>query len=267
MLRTSFSGHDRTLERSDRAELTNTLIEQILNGHGDHDKLIDNLIEANMPVAGSIAAGYRRRGVALEDLEQVAYLALVRVAHSFDPSRGRDFLSYAVPSIRGEVRRYFRDHGWMVRPPRSIQETQGRISAVESELSSRLGRPPTVEELATELGERAEEVEEAMAARGCFTATSLDHAPTAEATTIADRLGEPDPGMEAAEARVVLAPLMRRLTGRERRILQLRFVGQRTQQEIANDIGVTQMQVSRLLAGLMRRLHSDLADDRAALAG
>jgi RNA polymerase sigma-B factor len=167
-------------------------------------------------------------------------------------------MSYAVPSIRGEVRRYFRDQGWMVRPPRSIQEMQGRIAAVESELATVLGHPPTAEELADEFDEPVEEVQEALAANGCFTPTSLDQVPTAQASSLADRLGKLESGLDAAEARVVLAPLVRKLTPRERTILEMRFFRQRTQQEIADEIGVTQMQVSRLLSALLRRLRAEL---------
>lgn len=228
--------------------------------------LADQLIEVNMPVADSVAARYRRRGIPEEDLAQVAYLALVRVAHAYEPGRGHDFLSYAVPSIRGEVRRYFRDQGWMVRPPRGIQEMQGRVSAVESELATHLGHPPTAAELAKELGAPTADVEEAMAANGCFTPTSLDQVPTSERSTIADQLGTCDPGMDAAEARVVLSSAVRRLSRRERRILEMRFFGQCTQQEIADEIGVTQMQVSRLLSALLGRLRGQIESGTAAVA-
>jgi RNA polymerase sigma-B factor len=222
------------------------------------EALVDELIEINMPVAQAVAGRYRRRGIPVEDLEQVAYLALVRVANTFDSTRGHDFLSYAVPSMRGEVRRYFRDQGWMVRPPRGIQEMQGRITSVESELASRLGHPPTSREIAEELDEEVASVDEARAANGCFTPTSLDQAPPNASSSIADRLGDDDIGMDAAEARVVLQPAVRRLSARDRRILELRFFGQLTQQEIADDIGVTQMQVSRLLSSLMSRLRTEL---------
>jgi RNA polymerase sigma-B factor len=255
---TTLSATTRARERADRAERTRDLLGEIHDGSGDREDLIARLIEVNMPVARSIAARYRRRGVPAEDLEQVAYLALVRVAHSYDESRGHDFLSYAVPSIRGEIRRYFRDQGWMVRPPRSVQEMQARIASVESEVSTRLGHPPTPEELAQDLDESVGDVREAQAANGCFAPTSLDHVVGADTTSIVDQLGETDAGVDAAEARVMLAPLVRRLTRRERRILELRFFGQRTQQEIADDIGVTQMQVSRLLSGLLRRLRTSL---------
>lgn len=258
----------RASERADRAERTHDLLDRIHDEPGRREELIDRLIEVNMPVARSVAARYRRHGIPAEDLEQVAYLALVRVAHSYDETRGHDFLSYAVPSIRGEIRRYFRDQGWMVRPPRSIQEMQSRIVSVESDVASQVGHPPTSEELAAELDEPVTTVVEAQAANGCFAPTSLDRVGPSETSSLADRLGDTDTGLKAAEARVVLGPVVRRLTRRERRILQLRFIGQRTQQEIADDIGVTQMQVSRLLAGLLRRLRSDLEaePDRSTIA-
>ena len=248
----------RARERADRAERTRDLIDQIQERHGDRERLIDRLIEVNMPVARSVAARYRQRGVPAEDLEQVGYLALVRAAHGLDESRGHDFLSYAVPSIRGEIRRYFRDQGWMVRPPRGIQEMQSRIASVESEIANELGHPPTAEELAEGLDEPEADVVEAQAANGCFAPTSLDHVAPSDTSSILDQLGESETGVYAAEARVMLAPVVRRLSRRERRILELRFFGQRTQQEIADDIGVTQMQVSRLLAGLLKRLRTEL---------
>jgi RNA polymerase sigma-B factor len=256
---TSSHALTRSRERFDRAERTKELLDLIEEAEGRAKKeLIDQLIQVNMPVAESVAARFRRRGIPDDDLEQVAYLALVRVAHAYDQSRGHDFLSYAVPSIRGEVRRYFRDHGWMVRPPRGIQEMQGRISAVESEVATRVGHPPSAAELAGELGEPVAEVKKALAANGCFTPTSLDQIPPSETSAIVDQLGELEAGLNAAEARVVLRPVVSRLSDRERRILEMRFFGQHTQQEIADEIGVTQMQVSRLLSTLLQRLRCEL---------
>jgi RNA polymerase sigma-B factor len=257
--RTPSAGHHR--ERRDRAERTEEVLARLDDEHCERRRaeLIDELIRLNMPVARSIAVRYRRRGIAAEDLEQVAYLALVRVAHSYDHSSGHDFLSYAVPSIRGEVRRHFRDVGWMVRPPRRVQELQGRIATVQSELSSELGHPPTPAELADELDEPADDVQEALAANGCFTPTSLDQVVHEDAAvSLADALGEEEVGLAAAEARVVLAPALRRLGERDRTIVRMRFFAQRTQQEIADEIGVTQMQVSRLLSRICRDLREDV---------
>jgi len=229
--------------------------------------LLEELVEVNIGVARSIAARYRNRGIADEDLEQVACLALVRVAKSYDHSSGYDFMSYAVPSIRGEVRRYFRDQGWMVRPPRRVQELQSQISTIESQLTTHLGHPPSAHEMAAELDATEEDVVEALAANGCFTPSSLDQVVhQAGSSSLGHHLGLEDDGLEAAEARVVLAPLVRSLSVRERRILDLRFFRGWTQQEIADDIGVTQMQVSRLLSGLLGRLRADLRPEQAVSA-
>jgi RNA polymerase sigma-B factor len=251
----------RTDERKGRALRTEAVLTELdaVESESRRRELLDELVCANMGVAQSIAARYRGRGVADEDLEQVAYLALVRVARTYDHARGHDFMSYAVPSIRGEVRRHFRDHGWMVRPPRRVQEMQSRITATESDLATELGHPPDADELAEFMDESVDHVEEALAANGCFTPTSLDQAQGATGrTSLVDQLGECEEGMDAAEARVVLAPAVRRLGERDRKILMMRFFGDRTQQEIADEIGVTQMQVSRLLNSLLTRLKREI---------
>jgi RNA polymerase sigma-B factor len=254
----------RESERVVRERRTSQVLEQLdrVPDGSARDALIADLIEINMGLAESIASRYRHRGISDEDLQQVAYLALARVAHRYDHSTGHDFLSYAVPSIRGEIRRHFRDRGWMVRPPRRVQELQGRISAVEPELAGLLGHPPTATDLALELDVPETDVDEALAATGCFTPTSLDLVVgSTDRTSLGDQLGEPETGLDAVEARVMLAPVVRRLTSRERRILELRFFGGCTQQEIADDIGVTQMQVSRLLQALLARLRRQLQGD------
>jgi RNA polymerase sigma-B factor len=257
-------------ERRDRAERTDDVLDRLDTARDadDREALTEELIRLNMPVARSIAIRYRRRGIPDDDLEQVAYLALVRVAHSYDHSSGHDFLSYAVPSIRGEVRRHFRDVGWMVRPPRRVQELQSRIASTESELASELGHPPTPQELATELDESADDVHEALAANGCFTPTSLDQVVHEDAPgSLGDQLGAEEPGLAAAEARVVLGPALDRLGERDQSIVRMRFFGQRTQQEIADEIGVTQMQVSRLLSRIMRDLRADVESRGFAVSG
>jgi RNA polymerase sigma-B factor len=225
----------------------------------ERQRLLDEVVTTHMSVATAIAARYRTRGIATEDLQQVAYLALVKAANGYDPEVGNDFLSYAVPTIRGEIKRHFRDLGWMVRPPRRIQELQARITAADAELSQSLGRSPRPSEVAAHLGERAEDVNEALATVGCFTPSSLDR-PAGENGTMAisDLLGGEDGAQGAVEARAMLAPVVRRLSERDRRILLLRFFRGWTQQEIAEDIGVTQMQVSRLLTRIMCDLRKGL---------
>jgi len=221
-----------------------------------------------MGVATAIASRYRTRGIATEDLEQVAYLALVKAAQGYDAALGNDFLSYAVPTIRGEIKRHFRDLGWTVRPPRRIQELQARITAADALLSQELGRSPRPSEVAAHLGEQVEDVTEALATVGCFTPASLDRPAGEDGTaTVSDLIGSEDAAREAAEARTVLAPLVRRLGERDRRILLLRFFRGWTQQEIADDIGVTQMQVSRLLTRILADLRKGLSDPDDELPG
>jgi RNA polymerase sigma-B factor len=256
----SHSGH--TASQVARADRTfELLIEAAASPPAERQRLLDEVVTSNMSVATAIAARYRTRGIASEDLQQVAYLALVKAAHGYDPDVGHDFLSYAVPTIRGEIKRHFRDLGWMVRPPRRIQELQARITAADAELSQGLGRSPRPSEIAAHLEERLEDVNEALATVGCFLPSSLDRPAGESGTmTISDLLGGEDPGQGAVEARTMLAPVVRRLCDRDRRILLLRFFRGLTQQEIAEDIGVTQMQVSRLLTRIMGDLRRGLED-------
>ena len=251
-----------------RREATARLFDQIAGATEEQAHQIrDEIIRLNMGVASDCARRYRGRGVATEDLDQVAYLGLVKAVQGFDRSRGFDFLSFAVPTIRGEVRRHFRDLGWALRPPRSIQELQSRILAAESDLTQELGRSPRPSDLAKHLGVDLEQVLDALGASGCFAPASLDVPALEGDDSIGDRIGAIDPAFESAEARVTLAAVMRGLTPRERRILELRFFGNRTQAEIGADIGVTQMQVSRLLNRILARLRERLlADAEAASA-
>jgi RNA polymerase sigma-B factor len=229
-------------------------------------RIEDEIVERNMAVASDCARRYRGRGIATDDLDQVAYLGLVKAVRGFDPDRGHEFLSFAVPTIRGELRRHFRDHGWALRPPRSIQELQTRILAAEGELTQQLGRSPRPTDLARHLDVDLEHVLDALAANGCFSPASLDApVPDGEAA-LGDRLGGLDPAFDTAEARVTLLAVLRGLTPRERRILELRFFGGCTQAEIGADIGVTQMQVSRLLDRILARLRERLVDTGSSIS-
>src|SRR6478736_8966024 len=230
----------------------------------DRHLIEEKLIRINMGVAADASRRFRNRGIADDDLEQVAYLGLVKAVRGFDPDRGHHFLSFAIPTIRGEVRRHFRDLGWMVRPPRSIQETQSKIIGCESELFQLHGRAPRPSEIAAHLGLELETVVEALGASGCFAPVSLDAPTGADDEALTQRLGGLDDGFDVAEARAVLAPLLARLTPRERKIVELRFFRGRTQAEIGREIGVTQMQVSRLLTRLMARMREQLAVPDAA---
>jgi len=220
---------------------------------GDRAAIEDEIIRLNLGVAVDLARRYRNRGIPVEDLQQVASLGLLKAARRFDPDHGSDFLSYAVPTIRGELRRHFRDLGWMVRPPRSIQELQAKVTSVDAELHQRLGRSPRPSEIAEHLDVPRDHVVEALGAVGCFAPTSLDGAGPEDNGALT-RLGSDDPGYARAEARVTLRSLVSGLDPRERRILEMRFVRGCTQAEIGSEIGVTQTQVSRQLSALLDRL-------------
>jgi RNA polymerase sigma-B factor len=227
------------------------------------DGLLEEIIRLNMVIASELARRYHGRGIAADDLDQVANLGLVKAVQGFDPTQGNDFLSFAVPTIRGEIRRYFRDYGWAIRPPRSVQELQARISTAEGELFQALGRSPRPSEIAEHLGVELELVVDSLSANGCFAPMSLD-APVADGETApTDRLGDLDPSFATAEARVVLGRILSDLSPRDRQILEMRFFGGCTQAEIGAEIGVTQMQVSRLLTRLLDRLRRRLESEAA----
>ncbi|QNN55088.1 sigma-70 family RNA polymerase sigma factor [Nocardioides mesophilus] len=244
------------------ASETAALLERVAAATDDAERsrLLDEVVVLNLGIARSIALRYRNRGISLEDLEQVARLGLVKAARGFDVARRHDFLAYAVPTIRGEVRKHFRDSGWTVRPPRRIQELQGRIMGAATELTQTLGRSPRPSDLARHLDLPVEEIEEALAADGCFSPTSLDRPVGGEDSAT---LGELLPGLDdddhaSVDARVILGPAVRRLGERDRRILYLRYFNGWTQEEIARDIGVTQMHVSRLLTRIMTDLRASV---------
>lgn len=245
--------------RERRSRVTAELLAEAANATGEHRKqLLDQVVVENMRVARAIAARYRGRGVALEDLEQVAHAALVRCVHKFNSKSADDLLSYAVPSIRGEVRRYFRDHGWMVRPPRRVQEIQSQVIATRDTLSED-GKAPDFASIAAALDVPVDDVRDALRAQGCFQPVSLDK-PVGEdgGSVLGDLLAggaaDDNDDFDSAEARVVLRPALRDLTERERRLIHLRFVEGLTQTEIAAELGVTQTQVSRLLSKLLATL-------------
>ncbi len=252
---------DWITSREVRAQRTRDLF-RLATTAGDPEeaaRALDEVVLLNVGVAESLVARYRRRGVDDDDIAAVARLALVKAVRRFDVDSGHDFLSFAAPTIRGEVKRYFRDQGWMVRPPRRIQELQGAISATDAALSTELGRSPRPSEIAAALEVDVSDVEEALAARGCFTPTSLDLPVGQEGdATVGNLFVHDDFHHAAVEARVDLGPLVKQLSERDRRVLELRFFHELTQAEIASDIGVTQMQVSRLLTRILKDLRRGL---------
>lgn len=218
----------------------------------------DEAIAENLPLADALAARYRDRGEPLDDLTQVARLGLVKAVDRFDPDRG-DFTVYAIPTITGELKRHFRDHAWMVRPPRRIQELQGDLGKATSELAQRLGRTPREADVAGYLGRDPAEIRDAKAARGCFRADSLD-VPAGEGASLLERIFCSDGRLEHAELSAWLEPVLARLSDEDRWLLRQRFVEERAQSEIARMLGTNQMAVSRRLRKLLDRLRSMLSE-------
>jgi RNA polymerase sigma-B factor len=224
----------------------------------------DELVRRFLPLAAKLARRYQSSGEPLEDLTQVATIGLIKALDRFDLDRGVAFSSYAVPTMLGELKRYFRDSGWAVHVPRAAQEQALALSAVSEELSRSLGRSPTVAELANAMGVGQEDVLDAIHASNAHDTVSLDaRRPGAddESDTYADTLGHEDAQLDLAEYLVDVVSNMSLLTERDRIILHLRFAQDLTQTEIADRIGVSQMQVSRLLRRALRRLREAVGDE------
>ncbi|WP_019930227.1 SigB/SigF/SigG family RNA polymerase sigma factor [Nocardia sp. BMG111209] len=219
----------------------------------ERDRLRSEIIAKCLPLGEHIARRYSGRGVDFDDLAQIAAVGVILAVDRFDPSNGAPFLSFAVPTIMGEVRRYFRDSTWAVRVPRRIKEIQQRLSTVVPELSQRLGHSPTAQQLADELGIEPGEVTQALIASNCYTTDSLDtdsggNDEGDRPVSQLERLAVEDNGFALVEETLTAGPLLAALPERERRILIMRYGHGKTQAEIAREIGVSQMQVSRLLS-------------------
>jgi RNA polymerase sigma-B factor len=218
----------------------------------------EELVERFLPLARQLARRYQRHNEPLDDLMQVASMGLVKAIDRFDPSRGTAFSTYAVPTILGELKRYFRDSGWAVHVPRGMQERVMKLDQASQELHRKLGRSPSASELADELRLTSEEVLEAMEASSAYDAISLEEQRGSERDsqepTYADSLGMEEERYELVEYGATIAPTMKALSERERLILHLRFVEDLTQSEIADRIGVSQMHVSRLIRRALSRL-------------
>ena len=219
----------------------------------------DRIIERCLPLADHIARRFEGRGESRDDLTQVARVGLVNAVKRYDVETGSDFVSFAVPTIMGEVRRHFRDNSWSVKVPRRLKELHLRLGAATSELSQRHGRSPTATELAAELGMDRQEVVEGLVAGSSYNTLSIDSGGGDEdAPAIVDTLGEVDRGLERIENRESLRPLLAALPERERTVLMLRFVESMTQTQIAERVGISQMHVSRILAKSLARLRDQL---------
>jgi RNA polymerase sigma-B factor len=224
------------------------------------ESLREELVTGYLPVAQHIARRFAHRGEPLDDLVQVATVGLINAVDRFEPDRGSDFFSFAVPTISGEVRRHFRDQGWSMRVPRRLKDLHVSINVAVAELSQRLGRAPRPSELAEKLDLPTNEVLEGLAAGQAYRGSSLDEILSGDqsGTTLGDLLGEADAELERVDYQQSLQPLLAELPDRERTILMLRFFGNKTQTQIADQVGVSQMHVSRLLAQTLARMRDRL---------
>lgn len=221
----------------------------------------DRLVEELMPLVRSLARRYAGRGEPLEDLVQVGAIGLIKAIDRFDLERGVELSTYAVPTILGEIRRHFRDRSWGVHVPRRMKELSLRVSRVVDDLSSKLGRSPTVAEIATAAEVEEEDVIEALETARAHTPTSLSIPVDASGElTLIDLLGEDEAGYEALERGSVVRTGLEELDERERRIVVLRFLHGLTQSEIAAELGISQMHVSRLLRRSLAAMHGRLAE-------
>jgi RNA polymerase sigma-B factor len=215
------------------------------------------LVERTLPLARTLARRYANKGESLDDLEQVAALGLVKAIDRFDLDREVRFTTFAVPTISGEIKRHFRDRGWMLRVPRDVQELSARVSITRERLTRELGRSPTVAELASAAHVTVEQILEALGAADAYRALSLDE-PLGEGIDALDSIGGDDDGFERVEQRYMLRSGLTHLPAREREILHLRFYEGLTQREIADRVGVSQMHVSRLIRRSLESLRKRL---------
>ncbi|GGQ40617.1 RNA polymerase sigma factor SigF [Couchioplanes azureus] len=244
---------------TDRASELIAAVAALPAGHPSRAALRDRAIEAWMPLARHLANRYAGRGEPLDDLFQVAVMGLIKAVDRFEADRGVEFAGFAIPTIVGELKRHFRDRTWSIRVPRRLQELRLAITAANNTLSHTLGRSPTVADVADHLGVTEEDVLEGLEGARAYSATSLSTPINADGSTeLGDTLGGDDTGFELAETRVALGPALAQLDEREQKIIALRFYGNLTQSQIAEQVGISQMHVSRLLTKALTKLRGHL---------
>jgi len=253
------SGANRTNHES-RSQLTTELLRTALTADADERReLHARVVMMHLDVAESVAWRYHNRGQEHQDLVQIARLGLVEAVERFDPDRG-PFLAYATPTMVGNVKRYFRDHGWVVRPPRAIQERQAAISRSRDDLTHELRRLPNAFEIAAHLDISTTDVREAQNIQGCFQPASLDMTVGDGDSDLSDTLGQEEPDLERVEALATVSRACRQLDEDEKRLLYLRFFAMQSQEEIGAEFGISQMQVSRWLRRVLGQLKTTIGD-------
>ncbi|MGI5352475.1 SigB/SigF/SigG family RNA polymerase sigma factor [Streptomyces sp. CA-250714] len=237
----------------------------------EREELSSRLVEAWLPMARRLAAKYRNRGESLEDLEQVAALGLVKAVDRYDPALGTPFVPFAVPTITGEIRRHFRDRTWDVHVPRRVQELRNRVRAAVRELNTGMEDGlPSVERIAEHTGMSQEDVVAGLEAIGSFRSLSLDASVAAGADdgfSLADTFGQEEAEYDTVVAREAVKPCLRELPERQRRVLYLRFFRDMSQSRIGQELGISQMHVSRLLSRSCERVRRQVEHDRQADRG
>ncbi|WP_328483861.1 RNA polymerase sigma factor SigF [Streptomyces sp. NBC_00377] len=238
-------------------------------GTHEYQYVRNTLIEMNLSLVRYAASRFRGRGDSMEDIVQVGTIGLIKAIDRFELTREVEFTSFAVPYIVGEIKRFFRDTSWAVHVPRRLQEARVELAKATEELQTRLGRMPTTRELSQLMSLSEEEVIEARKASNCYTSASLDAALTSDGgadgeSVLADFIGAEEPALELVEDFNSLAPLIAELDERERLIIHLRFVEERTQAEIGKELGISQMHVSRLISRMVQRLRTGLLGSEVA---
>lgn len=247
----------------DARALSKTLfarLDSLEEGTHAYSYVRNTLVELNLALVKFAASRFRSRSEPMEDIIQVGTIGLIKAIDRFEHDRGVEFPTFAMPTIVGEIKRFFRDTSWSVRVPRRLQELRLDLAKAGDELAQQLDRAPTVGELAERLGISKDEVVEGMAASNAYTASSLDAQPEEDDTegALSDRIGYEDHDLEGVEYIESLKPLIAELPPRDRKILALRFVANMTQSEIGEELGISQMHVSRLLARTLSRLRKGL---------
>ncbi|MFF3512127.1 RNA polymerase sigma factor SigF [Streptomyces sp. NPDC002573] len=247
----------------DARALSKTLFERLESleeGTHEYSYVRNTLVELNLALVKFAASRFRSRSEPMEDIIQVGTIGLIKAIDRFEFSRGVEFPTFAMPTIIGEIKRFFRDTSWSVRVPRRLQELRLDLAKAGDELAQQLDRAPTATELAERLGLSRDEVVEGMTASNAYTASSLDAQPEEDESegALADRIGYEDHELEGVEYVESLKPLIAELPPRDRQILSLRFVANMTQSEIGEELGISQMHVSRLLSRTLVRLRKGL---------
>ncbi|MYV57546.1 RNA polymerase sigma factor SigF [Streptomyces sp. SID3212] len=247
----------------DARALSKTLfarLESLEEGTYEHAYVRNTLVELNLALVKFAASRFRSRSEPMEDIVQVGTIGLIKSIDRFELSRGVEFPTFAMPTIVGEIKRFFRDTSWSVRVPRRLQELRLDLAKASDELAQRLDRAPTVGELSERLGLTRDEVVEGMTASNAYTASSLDAQPAEDdsESALSDRIGYDDHGLEGIEYVESLKPMIAELPRRDRQILSLRFVANMTQSEIGEELGISQMHVSRLLTRTLEKLRKGL---------